>query len=75
MYRIGQEEANMLRELFGNGVTIYRTCKQKSKRHTYYCSEEPYARKALNDYSNGMKIDDMRKKYKGMRKTFRNDEY
>lgn len=57
----------MLRELFGTGVAIYRTCKQKTQRHHYLCSEETYVEHALEDYRNQMPLEKMKEKYRGMK--------
>lgn len=67
MIRIDKEEAMMIRELFGEGACIYRTCKQKSKRHHYLLSEEDYNLRAIADMRGGMTPDAIRKKYRNTR--------
>lgn len=42
MIQITKEEKEIIREELPH-VHIVRTCKQKSKRHHYYCCEEPAA--------------------------------
>ena len=41
MILINKAEAQAVRKKFGDWVGITRTCKQKSKRHHYWCAEEP----------------------------------
>lgn len=47
MIMINKQEADTIRERYPN-VHIVRTCKQKSKRHRYYCEEAPGAMALLH---------------------------
>lgn len=63
MVQITKEEAQMVREVFGEGVSVYRTCRQKSKRHHYLMSCEPYAQNAINEYRGGKNLRDIKLRY------------
>ena len=54
----------MIREVFPVGVTIHRTCKQKSERHHYYMSSQTPAIAAVEEYRNGASVEDLKQKYK-----------
>lgn len=52
MIRIGKDEAAYLRERFPD-VTITRTMKKKSKRHSYYVEESRKVLAALDRFNGG----------------------
>jgi hypothetical protein len=63
MVQITKEEAQMVGEVFGEGVSVYRTCRQKSKRHHYLMSCEPYALNAVKDYQEGKSLGTIKARY------------
>ena len=64
MIRVNKNEAQMIREVFPAGVSLHRTCKQKSDRHNYYMSSQPPAIAAVEDYRNGATVAELKVKYK-----------
>ena len=64
MIKINKNEAMMIREVFPVGVSIHRTCKQKSDRHNYFMSEQLPAVRAVEDFRRGAKIETLKAKYK-----------
>ena len=63
MVQISRDEAGMIRDVFGDGVSVYRTCRQKSKRHRYLMSCESYAVNAVKEFQNGTSVEMLKQKY------------
>lgn len=63
LIKINKEEAAMVREVFGSSVNVYRTCRQKSQRHHYFMSCEPFGLSAMEEFRNGTPVKDLKQKY------------
>jgi len=64
LIKVNKNEALMIREVFPVGVTLHRTCKQKSDRHNYYMSSQVPAIAAVEEYRNGATVEELKAKYK-----------
>lgn len=56
MISIDKTEAIALRKKFGDTICIYRTCKEKSHRHHYYCEESSKVKKLLDEFNQSINI-------------------
>lgn len=64
MISIDKTEAIALRQKFGKDICIYRTCKEKSRRHHYYCEESSKVKKLLEEFDQNINIKESNHKSK-----------